>query len=577
MKKLYTFFALLMAVGIFLPRHANTQSPDKISYQAVIRDADNHLITNSNVGLRIAIIQGSAGGAEVYAETHQAVTNNNGLISIEIGGGTVVSGSFQSIDWSDGPYFIRTAVDPSGGANYTIEGTSQILSVPYALHARFAGSAESANITGDETAFEGWDKDTGDDFDGDYLNLFNTPDLSDTVRYLKTESDPLFEAWDKSTGISITESQVSDLQSYLTTETDPVFGSSAASGITETDIAAWDNKLDSYTETDPWFSAWDRDYNDLINQPDKWDSTWTSIKGKPVFATIATSGSYNDLSDAPSIIDSINNVLDVTTQFIRYEEDGDPNNELQGLWEVLNRSNDGGANQIKNIADPTEGQDAVTKAYVDALEAKVTSMEDMLVDAGLYTVCDIDGNKYHVVKIGDQYWMKENLKTTRFRDGSEIPLVTDDTEWSNLTTPGYCWYNNDCATYSDPYGALYNWYTVDACMLCPEGWHVPTNAEWNILTDYLGGWDVAGGKLKEAGTEHWNSPNEGATNEVGFTALPGGCRDKDDGSFFKIGNGGHLWCSSNYNLMRFMFYLYDDVKVGGNSEKYGYSVRCIRD
>lgn len=136
-------------------------------------------------------------------------------------------------------------------------------------------------------------------------------------------------------------------------------------------------------------------------------------------------------------------------------------------------------------------------------------------------VLDTDGNIYHTVVIGNQVWIVENLKTTRYNDGTSIPLVTGNTEWINLTTPGYCWYDNDI-TNKETYGALYNWYAVQTNKICPAGWHVPSDSEWTALTDFLGGESTAGGKLKEAGTMHWDSPNTGATDESGLTLLPGG-------------------------------------------------------
>ena len=122
-------------------------------------------------------------------------------------------------------------------------------------------------------------------------------------------------------------------------------------------------------------------------------------------------------------------------------------------------------------------------------------------------VQDIDGNNYLTVTIGTQIWMAENLRTTKYNDGTAIPLVTDNTTWANLTTPAYCWYNNDAKTNGSTYGALYNWYSVNTKKLCPTGWHVPNDTEWTTLTTYLGGTAVAGGKLKETGTAHWYSPN----------------------------------------------------------------------
>jgi uncharacterized protein (TIGR02145 family) len=196
------------------------------------------------------------------------------------------------------------------------------------------------------------------------------------------------------------------------------------------------------------------------------------------------------------------------------------------------------------------------------------------------TITDVENNHYRIVQIGTQVWMAENLKTTKFNDGTSIPLVTDNSAWNNLSTPGYCWYDNDAATYKNTYGALYNWYTVNTGTLAPAGWHVPTDAEWTILTDFLGGETVAGGKLKEAGTTHWQSPNTGATNETGFTALPGGYRGYF-GAFYNVGNYGVWWSSTedgtSYVWDRSMDYIDGGVSRTKSSKEIGFSVRCLRD
>ncbi len=192
---------------------------------------------------------------------------------------------------------------------------------------------------------------------------------------------------------------------------------------------------------------------------------------------------------------------------------------------------------------------------------------------------DKDGNVYISVTIGTQEWMVENLKTTKYNDGSSIPLVTGNAEWEALTTPGYCWYDNDI-TNKTPYGALYNWYAVNTGKLCPTGWHVPTDAEWTTLTTYLGGESVAGGKLKEAGTTHWASPNTGAMDEYDFMALPGGGRDYD-GTFGNVGSSGYWWSATEYSATdtycRTMYYDYSRVFRNYVSMKCGFPVRCVKD
>jgi uncharacterized protein (TIGR02145 family) len=197
------------------------------------------------------------------------------------------------------------------------------------------------------------------------------------------------------------------------------------------------------------------------------------------------------------------------------------------------------------------------------------------------TVTDIDGNVYQTVTIGTQVWMKENLKVTKYRNGDPIPNVTDGLEWSNLSTGAYCDYENNPGN-SATYGRLYNWYAVnDSRNIAPTGWHVPSNEEWTILTDYLGGEGIAGGKLKETGTTHWYGAF-GSTNEIGFTALPGGCRGSDSsGIFIYIGKDGYWWCSTESSTgwawLRTMHYSDSKIEKYTFNKEDGFSVRCIKD
>ncbi len=403
------------------------QSPNSMSYQAVVRDQNSNLVTNKGIGIKTSILQGSVSGSEVYVEIYNpnATTNANGLVTLEIGTGIPLTGSFSAIDWSSGPYFIKIETDPTGGTDYTITGTTQLLSVPYALHAK-------------------------------------------TVEII-SETDPLFTQWDKSSDISITESQISDFGNYLETET-------------------------------------------------------------------------------------------------------------QNLDQVLSQGTSAGNKNITNLANPINEEDAATKAYVDALETKITRINNTL-DAG-GKVYDIDGNSYNTVRIGEQTWMVENLRTTKFNDGTEIPLVTDNSAWGALTTPGYCWYNNDQETYGETYGALYNWYTVETDKLCPTGWLVGNRWVWSDLLSYIGvDIMIVGGHFKETGTKHWNSPNTGATNETGFTALPAGTRN-DQGEFNGIGKVATFWSiipmHPTLAPYRSMAYDQSDLQMPITKKESGRSVRCMK-
>jgi uncharacterized protein (TIGR02145 family) len=189
------------------------------------------------------------------------------------------------------------------------------------------------------------------------------------------------------------------------------------------------------------------------------------------------------------------------------------------------------------------------------------------------SVADIEGNVYKTITIGDQRWMANNLKTTKYNDGSVIPNVEDSTTWINLTTDAYCWYNNN-AFYKTTYGTLYNWYAATSNKLCPTGWHVPTDDEWMVLINDLGGESIAGGKLKESGTSHWYSPNTGATNKSGFTALPAGCRYYL-AEFIGFGSWGLWWSIPNY--VPFLHYQKTNIEFDSSIKHYGLSVRCLKD
>ena len=211
MKNVYLIIFLFISVA------ASAQAPDKMSYQAVIRDANGEILKNQDVSIQFSVLQTSISGTSVYQEDHKLTTNSNGLVSVYMGIGAVSSGDFSTIDWSDGTYFLKTEIDPTGGSNYTIISTTELVSVPYAVYANKAEFADS--LTGGVN-----------------------------------ETDPIFDG-SVAKGISTTDTAYwnDKLDSY--SETDPVFDASVAKGITAVDTASWNSKLDGYTETDPLFDA----------------------------------------------------------------------------------------------------------------------------------------------------------------------------------------------------------------------------------------------------------------------------------------------------------------------------------
>jgi uncharacterized protein (TIGR02145 family) len=206
-------------------------------------------------------------------------------------------------------------------------------------------------------------------------------------------------------------------------------------------------------------------------------------------------------------------------------------------------------------------------------EERILTMPDV-------SVYDADNNPYSSVTIGTQVWTVENLRTSSYSNGDAITNITDQTEWRDLTTEAWSYYEND-AQFENPYGKLYNWFAVnDSRNICPAGWHVPGEGEWRTLIDFLGGDIVAGVALKEAGSVHWDTPNTDATNSSGFTALPAGGKSADFSSY-PVGSLGIFWsntASDNVNAISFSLTWYEvQIYTRTKLKQFGFSVRCIKD
>lgn len=196
------------------------------------------------------------------------------------------------------------------------------------------------------------------------------------------------------------------------------------------------------------------------------------------------------------------------------------------------------------------------------------------------TVTDIDGNIYRTITIGNQVWMADNLEVTHYRNGDTIPCITDTAAWSSLSSGAHCYYNNDIKNIAG-YGRLYNWHAIsDSRGIAPEGWHIPDDEEIATMINSLGGDTISAGKMKEGGTAHWLIPNEGAANESGFSALPGGYRF-NNGSYHTMGSNGYWWSATrSYEMYAWSPRLYAgfaDVRREPYYQQYGFAVRCIKD
>jgi uncharacterized protein (TIGR02145 family) len=795
---------LIILLLAFLSLFSFAQAPDGFNYQGIARDNKGKELTNQNIRLRISILISTSTGTAVYTESFNLLTNSFGLFNVKVGTGTVISGNFMKIDWSNGIYFLKVEMDPAGGTNYVFMGSTQLISVPYSLMANVAlkslndldtsslnelqilnfsndtlyldkggyvylGKYDDKNaiqaiktkLNFDSTYFDTRLNDERTERQNNYISL-NTKISSDSnylnglintnTTDLNNETNSRVAAEQGLKTKQLADSNflhtiINNTNDNLNTETNSritgdnnlkskqIADSSYLKGIVTTETTnrtSADNNLDTRintvqakessdsaqfanylttistnltTETNNRTSG-DNTLQSNINNENSARSTAdngirskvvsdssylkglintnttnlnteitnrtnsdntlqtnitiesnsrisgdNSIRSKMVsdsssLRTIINSTSTNLTSETNSRISSDNNLKskqisdstylkglinsesttrsnddntlqsNITTETnSRVSADNSLKSKhvsdstyLKGLinTEITNRSNadstlqshvvtltgnqsisgnklftdtiNAGNLNITNIANPINAHDAVTKSYVDELKLKIKLLEDYFIDLGVYKTIDIDSNQYHVVRIGNQSWFKENLRTSRLNDSTIIPLITSGSVWTNLTSSGYCWYNNDSANYEIPYGKLYNWYSVNTSKLCPIGWRVPTYSDWITLITFLGGSGNAGGKLKEVGFSHWLSPNTGATNEFGFTALPGGSR-YNNGTFHSITDG--WWWSStdnnNYPWIIQMSYHLSDGMMGNLFKNNGNSVRCMRD
>jgi uncharacterized protein (TIGR02145 family) len=604
MKKVFTYSLAMLIITLshlLIVTSALAQPPQKMSYQAVIRNASNQLVTSHSVGLRVSILQGSATGTAVYVETQTATTNANGLVTIEIGGGSPVTGTFSGIDWSTGIYFIKTETDPAGGTSYTIAGTSQILSVPYALYAKTSADAASKSYV-EELEQRLTDME-------DLVTSQLLPPEKGLIAYYPLNGNAEDHSGNGNNGTILNAIQSGDRFG----DPNGCYRFDGNSG-TERYISSHIGRHATLS-----FSVWFKSgipttlYPNILNfgSNNRLDRTMLgnhtsyiqankmgtissgAVVGGTYTSFLNSSLKFNDDTWHHAVVMFVENdkmYLYLDNSFVG-ESAFTPNNPSDDLLYIGRQINDNAGSVLHeshfngSIDDIRIYDRALSKAEIDILYNENGYKKNILSDS--------DGNIYNTVKIGTQVWMAENLKTTKYSDGTTIPNVTVNATWETLTTPAYCWYNNDIAN-KQGYGALYNWYTIDASTngnkkVCPTGWHVPSDDEWKTMESYLGmnqtelnntEWrgTTEGGKLKATGVSHWTSPNTGATNETGFNALPAGARTND---FYNLGNYANFWTTTLYDanlaLWRGLRYDGSTIRRVGYSKLAGLSIRCIKD
>ena len=662
MKKILLFFVAIMAMILV----AEAQAPERFSYQSVIRDAAGNLVANEPVGVRVSILQYSPDGSAVYSETHNCATNANGLVTMEIGAGTVVSGTFSSIDWANGPYFLKIETDVNGGTNYTLAGTQQMLSVPYALYAATSGNGEGvsqtdfqalvgrvdslaqiiANLNGGSGSEDGGDDEGGDDnpddndttitaqacpgvptvtdIDG---NVYNTVQIGDqcwmrenlkTTKYANGTTIPLgttssydvaYRYYPDNDSANVTD------YGYLYNWAAVMNGSASSeanpSGVQGICPTGWHvpsddewTELTHYVKSQSQYVCGD-DTNYIakaLASETGWNSSSlfnckvgyhpdannaTGFSARPAGFYLGNYGYFGDLAYFWSATQYTSN-----NAYVRYLYYNDAfvtrgNNIKNFGYSVRCVRNEEGSG---SEGDGDNEDDDTTDTTITAQACP-----------GVPTVTDVDSNVYNTVQIGEQCWMRENLRTTRYANGTTIPLGT-----STSSTTAYRYYPNDNSANVPDYGYLYNWPAVMNGSLsssanpsgvqgiCPNGWHVPSDAEWTELTNYVSsqfyqyvcGGDVDYIAKALASEEEWNSStdncavgnNPSANNATGFSARPAGYYY---GSYYDFGNYATFWSATqNYSsdaCYRNLFYLGSTVFRGNVIKDNGYSVRCVRD
>jgi uncharacterized protein (TIGR02145 family) len=638
----------------------------------VVRNATNQIVANQSIGVKISIIEGSLAGTTAYAERHTTTTNANGLFTIEAGGGTPTIGTFATINWGNGSHYIKSEIDITGGTNYTLSGTMELLSVPYALYATngispaqttaiTAQAATNTSLVASNTTMQAQitamqaqinvlqkpqlitapigDLTASSATSGGTITSTGLGDITARGVVWSTSTSPTIALTTKTTDGSGTGSFASAINGlnenttyYVRAYATNNFGTSYGAEVSFTTmngiIVLATYQINNVTATSAISGG------EIITDGGAAITERGVVWSTSPSPTIALAAKTIDDSGPGSFASAINGLNDNTNYYVRAYA---TNNfgTVYGTEESFTTMNGIivlATNQINTVAFSsaisggeiiTDGGAAITERGVVwstsssptiALSTKTidgsgpdsfSSAMTELNPTTTYYVRAYATNSFGTVygtevsfttldtpniTNGTQYWQNTNLDVATYSDGTVIPEVTDPTQWRILGTGGWCYYNNDAAT-GATYGRLYNWYAVagiwneasktDASQrkqLAPTGYHVPSDAEWTTLTDYLGGDGVAAGKMKA--TTLWNSPNQDATNSSGFTGLPGGYRSIN-GTFTNVGANGRWWSSSEYSTTlawyRNLYYDTGSASRNGSNKASGCSVRCLRD
>ena len=620
MKNLFTAFVLIITSTMSL----QAQTPQGFNYQATVRNADGALIVNQNVNFRFNVQQGSATSEAVFTETHLVATDDLGQVTLVMGDGTVVTGDFSQIDWSLGSYFL--GIELNTGAGYVAMGTTQLLSVPFALYAENSGAEASdlqgvldtgtnANLVVSEGNLSGIELSTtgGDTADTTYTGIASSIEGTNG-RNIAISGESNGINLHRNFGLKGIASNAENLNSGVLGIADSETGGNYAIwGIASNADDGNDNRgvmgyANSPTQTGKnygvtgWVGGSEEFNIALGGYADAAGSTNGSNYGVQARASAITENGYNygvysEASNSPSnygihasAIGTVGNNYGIFAN----ASGGEFNFAGYFIGDVI--VTEGTLTADLTLASaPTEEMDATTKGYVDQLIAELQTEIQTLRS-------EVEGNLYSNLTYGTQQWSASNALMESYRDGTPIPQVTDPNLWNTLTTGAWCYSNNDQTK-----SKLYNWYAVAGIHdneeatpnkeFAPVGWHVPSVDEWMTLQNHLvnNGFNYDNtyelnkiGKAM-ASTSGWGlSTNVGAVgndqimnNFSEFNAIPTGYRG-DEGAFLNLTFTAGFWSSTESTDTEFARYRYLgnlDNFLGDNSanKTYGNTVRLIRD
>ncbi len=615
MKKAIFIFGFIFLVQILF-----AQAPQSFKYQAVIRYSDGAIVQNQMVSLRISLLADSPSGTATYAETHDVTTNQFGNANIDIGEGTPQSGAFNNIDWGEHTYFIQTELDINGNGNYAFIGTSRLQSVPYALYA-----ANAVNVDDDDPDPENelqvlsFSNDTlylsqsGYVYLGDYMDNTDEQNLDLDGTTLSISNGNSVELGGE---VDLDADPTNEIQ-YLSISNDTIY-------LTDGGFVVLPEVYYDDINNTPDFTGWDQnvnddfsgDYNDLENKPqeihefdlDAGNNTVYNVHNPENPQDAATKAYVDDLINA---IQSIYTMVDFEADDT-FINSGDTISftcltELEPTGYTWNF----GDGATSSNPTPTHVYNADgyydVSLTIDYNGIAINESKEGYITVATCpsTVSDYDGNTYSTVEIGNQCWMAENVNTTHYADGSEI---TDGTGMEGDTLHKYYWNYDDDPANADIYGKLYNWTAFmngasgsqtnpsGVQGICPDGWHVPSDAEFKQLEMALGMSQSQADSIDYRGTNQgsmlannsnlWDDgglENDTAFGASGFNLLPAGYRSGT--SFYSMNESTYLQSATDQNgsnplnfWYRRLRYNHAKIERDNNTSKsHGFSVRCVKD